>query len=73
MNQVIKKRKSTDLNVRQIPGSEVNFFFSVFPCQIYMGLHEICSYELLTERKVGMAGYWPASIFAFKNAEKERG
>ena len=29
MNQVIKKRKSTDLNVRQIPGSEVHFFFCV--------------------------------------------
>ena len=27
MNQVIKKTKSTDLNVRQIPGSEVHFFF----------------------------------------------
>ena len=35
-----------------------------------MGLHEICSYELLTEREVRMAGYWPGSIFAFKNAEK---
>ena len=31
MNQVIKKRKSTDLNVRQIPGSEVHFFIFCVP------------------------------------------
>ena len=55
MNQVIKKRKSTDLNVRQIPGSEVHFF-SVFPCQIYMGLHEICSYALITYINRWMTG-----------------
>ena len=70
MNQVIKKRKSTDLNVKQIPGSEVDFFFL---CSLARFLHEICSYELLTEREVRMAGYWPGSIFAFKNAGKERG
>ena len=64
MNQIARKRKSTDLYVRQIPGSEVHFF-TVFPCQICMGLHEICSYALLTKREVKMAGYWSSSFNAF--------
>ena len=64
MNQIARKRKSTDLYVRQIPGSEVHFC-TVFPCQICMGLHEICSSVLLTKREVKMAGYWPSSFFFF--------
>ena len=64
MNQIARKRKSTDLYVRQIPGSEVHFC-SVFPCQICMGLYEIYSYALLTKREVKMTGYWSSSFNAF--------
>ena len=62
MNRIARKRKSTDLYVRQIPGFEVHF-----PCQICVGLYEICSSVLLTKREVKMAGYWPSSslFFAF--------
>ena len=47
-------------------------FWTVFPCQICMGLHEIYSYALLTKREVKMAGYWPGSFVAFLWSETNK-
>ena len=47
-------------------------FWTVFLCQICMGLHEIYSYALLTKREVKMAGYWPGSFVAFLWSETNK-
>ena len=47
-------------------------FWTVFLCQICMGLHEIYSYALLTKREVKMAGYWPGSCVAFLWSETNK-
>ena len=47
-------------------------FWTVFLCQICMGLHEIYSYALLTKREVKMAGYWPGSFDAFLWSETNK-
>ena len=44
-------------------------FCTVFPCQMCMGLHEIYSYVILTEREVKTARYWPSSFVALSWAE----
>ena len=71
MNQITRKRKSTEAYVRQIADSEVNFLHC--PCQIWMGLQEIYSYALLTKREVKMDGYWPSSFLAFLWTETKLG
>ena len=47
-------------------------FWTVFLCQICMGLHGIYSYALLTKREVKMAGYWPGSFVAFLWSETNK-
>ena len=47
-------------------------FWTVFLCQICMGLHEIYSYALLTKREVKMAGYWPGFFVAFLWSETNK-
>ena len=66
--EITRKRKSTDLYIRQILGSEVHFLYCLpFARFVY----KIYSYALLTKSEVKMVGYWLSSFYCIMDLTEQ--
>ena len=71
MSRIARKRKSTDLYVRQIPGSEVQFLYCLPLPDLFGSTWNI--FVLLTKREVKMPDCWPSHLFIYlQNVKKKK-